>query len=140
MDIRRLTDTVSVGPQIDPDDVSALAQQGFVSVINNRPDGEMPGQPAGDAIAQAAAHAGLAYRAIPVAGSFPEPAIAAFEAALEEADGPVLAFCRSGMRCTCLWALASARTLPVSEIIQIAASAGYDIAGLAPQIEARSGA
>jgi uncharacterized protein (TIGR01244 family) len=102
----RIDEKVSVAGQIDPADVTRAAAQGFRRVVNNRPDGEALDQPAGAAIAEAAAAAGLDYVAIPIAGGFTMPQVEAMAAALD--DGPVLAFCRSGTRSTNLWALAAA--------------------------------
>ena len=65
---RRVTDQLSVSPQISVDDVQAAADQGFRLIINNRPDGEEAGQPAGREIEAAATAAGLAYVHIPVMG------------------------------------------------------------------------
>jgi len=56
---RRVTDQVSVSPQIAVGDVAQAAAQGFVLIINNRPDGEDPAQPQGAEIAAAARAAGL---------------------------------------------------------------------------------
>ena len=128
MDIRRITDGFSVAPQIAPEDVAVLRERGFALVINNRPDGEEPAQPAGAEIAAAARAAGLAYRAIPVAGGFSEPQVAEMAEALAAAGGPVLAFCRSGTRSTLLWSLARARAgVDPDAIAEAAAAAGYDI-------------
>ncbi len=99
-------------------------------VINNRPEGEQPGQPSGAAIEAAARAAGIAYRAIPVTpGGFTAAQIDAMAAALAEAGGPVLAFCRSGMRSTSLWALARGRGGDDPEALSaVAGAAGYDLA------------
>ena len=35
---RRVDDSISVAPQIAPEDIALLAEQGFSYVINNRPD------------------------------------------------------------------------------------------------------
>ena len=40
---RRVTDQLSVAPQISLGDVDEAARQGFRLIINNRPDGEEPG-------------------------------------------------------------------------------------------------
>lgn len=129
MEIRSVTDHFSVSPQIEPEDISSLREQGFVLVINNRPDGEEPGQPLGAEIAAAAEAAGLAYRAIPVAGGFSEPQAVAMAEALAGAGGPVFAFCRSGTRSTLLWALAQAsRGADPVMLADAAAGAGYDVA------------
>ena len=136
LDLRRVTDSFSVAPQIAPEDLVALKAQGFALVINNRPDGEEPGQPAGEAIEAAAREAGLAYRAIPVAGGFSQPQVAAMAEALDSADGPVFAFCRSGTRSTLLWSLAQAsQGGDPEEIAAAAAGAGYDIAPVRAAVE-----
>ena len=109
-DIRPLNDRVAVAPQITADDVAAIAAAGYVAIVNNRPDDEEPGQPSGDAIRAAAEAAGLRYAAVPVGREgIGDAQLAAMTAAIAEADGPVLAFCRSGTRSCHLWALAAAR-------------------------------
>lgn len=128
MDVRRVTDRYSVAPQIAPGDVATLRDQGFALVINNRPDGEEPGQPAGAEIEAAAKAAGIAYRAIPVAGGFSKPQVADMAETVADADGPVFAFCRSGTRSTLLWALAQAsQGHDPQTIADAAAGAGYDV-------------
>src|SRR5579872_5205764 len=108
-DFRHVTDHISVAPQIGAADVAAAARAGFVAIVNNRPDGEAPDQPAAAEIEAAARAAGLAYAHIPVRGA-PGPAeIAAMRAAVDAAPGPVLAFCRSGTRSITTWALGQAQ-------------------------------
>ena len=52
---------LSVAGKLDPDDIEALATAGVRTIVNNRPDGEDPGQlPAAEARRLAAAH-GIAY-------------------------------------------------------------------------------
>jgi uncharacterized protein (TIGR01244 family) len=131
-----LTPAVSVAPQIAPGDCAAARAAGFTTIVNNRPDGEAAGQPAGDAIAAACAEAGLAYVAIPVgaAGIGPDE-ITAMAAALAAAPGPVLAFCRSGTRSTHIWALAEAsRGVDAFGLVEAAAAGGFDIGGLLPTL------
>ncbi|MFZ2989070.1 TIGR01244 family sulfur transferase [Ideonella sp.] len=100
-----LTPEVFVSPQLDPAAMAELAQLGFRSVINNRPDGEGgPEQPLSSTMAAAAAAAGLEYRHLPVQGAYQSPEeIAAFGALAAELPRPLLAFCRSGARSTRLW-------------------------------------
>ena len=130
-DIRKVTPEFSVAPQIGPEDVPTAKAQGFVKLINNRPDGEVPGQPTSAEMEQAARAAGLGYVFIPFVGRpTPEQAEAvAREAAA--ADGPVLAFCRSGTRSITAWALgqvlAGARSR--TEVVALGADAGYDLSG-----------
>ncbi|MGF1462124.1 MAG: TIGR01244 family sulfur transferase [Maricaulaceae bacterium] len=136
-DFNFLVDGFAVAPQLLEADVRAAAEQGFKTIINNRPEGEAADQPAGDVIEAAATAAGIAYIAAPmVPGTLPEDAIAA----ARDAEGPVLAFCRSGMRSTAAWAVAQARTgaHTPDAIVQTAARAGYDLSGMAPVLAAES--
>ena len=135
LDIRRLDDNASVAPQLAPEDLAAVKAAGFVAVVNNRPDDEEPGQPSSLAVQHAAAAAGLAYTALPVGHGFTHAQVAAMGEALA-ADGPVLAFCRSGTRSTYLWALARAAAGDDPDALAIkAAAAGYDLAPLRPLLE-----
>ncbi|MFZ5728196.1 MAG: TIGR01244 family protein [Phenylobacterium sp. RIFCSPHIGHO2_01_FULL_70_10] len=131
-DFRRVTDQFSVSPQIAPADVAAAAAQGFVLIVNNRPDGEDPAQPSGAEIEAAAKQAGLDYVAIPVRGGPSADQVAALREAVEAAGGPVLAFCRSGTRCIVTWSLGQAQAGARSrqELIDLGAQAGYDLSGV----------
>lgn len=132
MDLKRINDHVSVSGQITPEDVATLKDLGFVAVVNNRPDGEAPDQPAGAEIEAAAKAAGLAYHAIPLGREgVNDDLVARTRAVLEGSDGPVFCFCRSGTRSTTLWALSRAGRQPAEEIIAQAAEAGYDMSHLA---------
>ena len=126
---RKLDETISVSPQITPDEVAEAAAHGFSYVINNRPDDEQPGQPSGAEIEAAAQAAGLGYKAIPIThAGFSENQVTAMQAALEEATGPVLAYCRSGTRSTLIWALARARMGDDADALsEKAEAAGYDL-------------
>ncbi len=139
--IRPLNDRVAVAPQIAPEDLTAIAAAGYVAIVNNRPDGEEPGQPGGDAIRAAAEAAGLTYTAIPVDHSgIARPQMEAMVAALANADGPVLAYCRSGTRSCNLWALAAAQAGRNPDLLVAqAAGAGYDLSGLRPTLDALAG-
>ncbi len=138
MDARKIDDSITVAYQILPGDVPAIAAQGFKAIICNRPDNEDEGQPSADEIRAAAAASGLAFHHIPtVSGQFPDDVVAAFREAVDEAGGPVFAYCRTGTRCANLNALASAGSKPADEIISAAATAGYDLSALRPRIEAR---
>lgn len=128
-----LSPTVSVSPQIAPEDCAAFAAQGFTTIINNRPDDEAPGQPSGALIEAAARAAGLGYVAIPIDHTGFGPAqVVAMVDAMAAAPGPVLAYCRSGTRSTHLWALSEASCgADTMALIEAAAGAGYDIAMMA---------
>ncbi len=126
---RKISDTVFASPQIGLAEVAEAAAQGIALIINNRPEGESEDQTPGEEIEAAARAAGLAYVAIPVThAGFSEGQVKAMRAALAEARGPVLAYCRSGTRSTLLWALAEAsRGANPARIAAQAAQAGYDI-------------
>jgi len=137
-DIRTVNESVSVAPQIRAEDLAAIKAAGFVAIVNNRPDGEEPGQPSGEAIRAAAAAAGLAYQAVPVGhAGIGHEQIDAMADALVGAGGPVLAYCRSGTRSCNLWALAAAKAGRNPELIERqGAQAGYDLSGLRPTLDA----
>jgi len=135
MEIKSLNSDLSVAPQISPEDVDAIAAEGFRTLINNRPNGEAPDQPSDDTIAQASQSAGLDYKFQPVmSGGFTLQDVEEFGRLLEAAEKPVLAYCRSGTRCTMLWALSQAGKMDTDEIIQAAENAGYDLSGMRGQI------
>jgi uncharacterized protein (TIGR01244 family) len=136
-DFRQVTENVMVSPQLALEDVAAAAKAGVALIVNNRPDGEEPSAPQGQEIAAAAAAAGLNYVAIPIGHSgFSEPQVDAMIAALEQAEGPILAYCRSGTRSTLLWALAAAKQGEAPDTIaRAAAQAGYDIGPIRAMID-----
>lgn len=136
--IQPLSNQLSVTSQIAPADVAALAVKGFRSIINNRPDGESDDQPSSAMIAAAAKQAGLEYRYIPVVPGQLQPAqVQAFAEALADMPSPVLAFCRSGMRSSTLWALQAPGT--ADAIVDTARAAGYDLSGLRQHLGHASG-
>jgi uncharacterized protein (TIGR01244 family) len=110
LSLRPVDDDVYVAPQLDPSAVPAIAQAGFRSLVNNRPDHEGGSeQPTSAAIEAAARAAGLEYRYLPVASGHQTPEqIAAFAALLLELPRPLLAFCRSGARSGRLYSSARA--------------------------------
>lgn len=134
-DFRRVTDQLSVAPQIAAQDLATAAAQGFKLVINNRPDGEDPSQPTSAEMEAAAKAAGLAYVHIPVRGAPTPDQVEANYRAVEGAGGPVLAFCRSGTRSIVTWSLGQfqADERSADELIALGAEAGYDLSGAFPR-------
>ena len=109
MELTRLSDRLTVSPQIAIEDIEALAQAGFTGIVNNRPEQESPDQPPSSELAAEAGRHGLAYWHIPVVpGAMTDADVRAFAAAQDEARGPVLAFCRTGKRASALWEAAQA--------------------------------
>ncbi|MEL7257040.1 MAG: TIGR01244 family sulfur transferase [Pseudomonadota bacterium] len=138
MDIRQLTDDFAVSPQIDVAHMKEIAGAGFRSLLCNRPDGEEMGQTDFAAIEEAAAQEGLEIRWIPiVSGMVTQGAMSEFTAALDEMPKPILAYCRSGTRCTMLWSIAQYGRLDDQEIVSRAAKAGYDMGPLIQQLSNR---
>ena len=135
MDLRQLSPNLAVSDQIQPEDVSALAEAGFKVLINNRPDPEVGPGIDHAAMSEAAEKAGMRYHYLPFRpGEVTPQLISGFGEALAD-PGPTIAYCRSGNRSTVLWALNQAGKQPVDEILATAAAAGYDLTGVRPLIE-----
>lgn len=134
---RQVTEKFFAAPQIGVDEVREASARGITAIINNRPEGEADDQTPGDDIRAAADAAGLKYTEIPVThAGFSEAQVEAMRDALEAAEGPALAYCRSGTRSTFLWALAQAsKGGNPDEIAAAAASAGYDISPIRQLVE-----
>jgi uncharacterized protein (TIGR01244 family) len=131
---RRVTDRISVSPQISVADIDDAAGQGFRLIVNNRPDGEDPAQPPSRELEAAAAAAGVAYAHVPVRGGPTAEQVETQRRLVEQADGPTLAFCRSGNRSIVTWALGEALSGARSrdELIRLGRDAGYDLSGVLP--------
>ena len=126
---RQLDAQMLVSGQIVPDQIPELQRQGVTMIVNNRPDGEDPGQPLAADIEKAARQAGVDYRYVPIArGIGPSDVEAMQEAMRACGDGKLLAFCRSGNRSTLAWAVARAEEgVPREELERCAAAAGIDL-------------
>jgi uncharacterized protein (TIGR01244 family) len=126
-EFRKVTDEFWVSPQISVEDVAKAHAQGFTRIINNRPDGESPDQPASARIEAAARAAGLDYIFAPVSGRPGPETVGAVRAATHGSSGKTLAFCRSGTRSIVTWALGEAGYRDREELIRLGADAGYDL-------------
>jgi uncharacterized protein (TIGR01244 family) len=137
MDIRQITPDYAVSPQISPEDLPAIVQAGFRTVVCNRPDAEVPPDLSAAAIRIATEAAGLTFVEIPVTHqTLNMEMVAAQRAAMAASDGPVLAYCASGNRSSVIWSLGQAGHMPTEDIIALTTRAGYDLRGLIPRIEA----
>lgn len=132
MDLRQLNPGLAVSPQIQPEDVSRLAEAGFKVLVNNRPDEEVEAEIDHEAMARAAEAAGMSYHYLPFYPGQITPALISDFALAISGQAPVIAYCRSGNRCTVLWALTQAGKRPESEILETAAKAGYDLSSIRP--------
>jgi uncharacterized protein (TIGR01244 family) len=126
--IRQLDDKVLVSGQVAPHEVAGLPGQGVTILVNNRPDGEEPGQPLASEIEKAAAAAGLSYRFVPILRGIGPADIEEMQKALREAEGgKLLAFCRSGTRSALAVGLAQREEgASADEVQQRLISAGFD--------------
>ncbi len=100
----------ATSPQLTTEDLAAVAAAGFRSVINNRPDFESTDlqQPTSEALATAAARAGIRYEYMPVVPSeITEETVAEFSRLMAGLPAPILAFCYTGGRAAKLYRLAS---------------------------------
>lgn len=125
---KTLDDNITVSPQIQPHDVAALKEQGTELIINNRPDGEEPGQPTSDEIETVAAEHGIAYVHLPVIRGPSHADVEAMAETLAEHEGKKIhAFCRSGTRSALTWAIAcTERGAERAHIEKCVRGAGYD--------------
>jgi len=140
MDIRKITEELSVAPQIRSHDVSNIAAAGFRAVICNRPDGESSDQPCCKDIEAAVKAAGLVWCMQPVrSGGVTQADAEAFGTLMSELPKPVLAYCRSGTRCATLWCLSQTGKRSLPDILERARSAGYDMAAVMERAVGSSG-
>lgn len=104
MTIKQITDTFSISPQIQPEDVADLRDKGFTTIICARPDGEEPGQPTFDQIKAAATSEGMTAVHIPITpGQATSEDVQLMDEILSEADGPVFGYCKGGPRAEALY-------------------------------------
>jgi uncharacterized protein (TIGR01244 family) len=137
MEIRHITPSYAVSPQIEPGDLAAIKAAGFTTIINNRPDGEIPPHLHAAAIAKAAQAIGLAFVVNPiVSGALTMDNVATQGAAIAASPGPVFAYCASGNRSSVVWALSQAGTMPADDLVGLPAKYGYQLDHLRPQIAA----
>lgn len=132
MDYKKVTDQFAVAPQISPEDVAKIKSLGYVAIINNRPDGEAADQPQNNEIESMARAAGLEYHHLPIiSGTMSAEAIDETKALLQNIDGPIFAFCRTGTRSITLWALSQKGQGNREDVISAVKEAGYDLPFLA---------
>lgn len=126
--IRQLDDNVMVSGQIAPHEVAGLAEQGVTVIVNNRPDGEEPGQPLAAEIEAAAAEANIPYHFVPIIRGIGPADVEEMQKALREAEGgKLLAFCRSGTRSAMALGVAKRQEgASAEDVHRCLAEAGFD--------------
>ena len=125
--MKELPGDVFVGGQIDIVTLTALAEQGVMSFINNRPDNEGYMQPSSESLSKAAAELGIDYRYIPMAGGLTPHTLKSSVDAYSNMPRPIVAFCASGTRSAALWAFAHVKTIGVDGVMNGIAEAGYNL-------------
>ncbi len=136
MEIRPITPRYAVSPQIQVEDVPAIAEAGFVKVICNRPNSEIPPDLQSDAIGAAVRAAGLEYEVLELTHQTMTPENVARQRDMAEScDGPVLAYCASGTRCSVIWALGQCDRMSTDEILTATTKAGYQLENLRPALD-----
>ena len=125
--MRELPGDVFVTGQLMPAQMAALAEQGVMSFINNRPDMEAPLQPRAEELEQAAQSLGLDYFHIPMSQGLTPGLIEASLTAFENAPRPIVAFCASGMRSAVLWAFAHVDRMGIDATMAALEGAGFQL-------------
>lgn len=137
MDIRALTPAYAVSPQIAVEDLAQIKAAGFTTVIDNRPDGEIPPDLHSHNMRAAAEALGLVFHVNPVIGGALTPENVTLQSQImADADGPVFAYCASGNRCSIVWALTEAGKQSADDLIAIPAKFGYNLEHLRPILAA----
>ena len=135
MDIKALTPHLSISPQVMVAELEAVAQMGFKAIICNRPDGEGPDQPSFKEIQTAALALGIQMSYLPAeAGKVSDANGKAFGELLATLPAPVLAYCRTGMRSTTMWALSQSGITPLPQILEASQGVGFDMKALVQRI------
>ena len=136
MDIRPLDDSYAVSPQITPEDIAAIAEACYTTVIDNRPDGEIPPELHAEVLRPALEAAGISLVYNPVVGgALGMDNVTAQREAIDAASGKVLAYCASGNRSSIVWALALAGRRPTDELVAAGAQYGYQVPQFRDMIE-----
>ncbi len=136
MEIRPITPRYAVSPQISVEDVQTIADLGFVRVICNRPNSEVPMDLQSDAIGQAVRAAGMEYEVLELTHQTMTPENVAHQRELaERCSGPVLAYCASGTRCSVVWALGQCDRMSTDDILDATTKAGYALENLRPALD-----
>ncbi len=122
-----LSDALAVSGQPELADFAALAKEGFEIVVCNRPEGETADQPVLSEVRRAVEATGMRFVNYPVtAVTFPGDDLANIERLFNGSEGKVLAFCRTGTRCTNLWVVSRAPS-ERNSAESLALTLGYDL-------------
>ena len=137
MKFAKINHELTVSDQITIEDLKEIHAQGYKTIFCNRPDQESEDQLAFSLIEKEAQNLGIKAIHQPViGGQISDVDIAQFDAYFKAAPKPIFAYCRTGTRCSTLWALSHANTLPIDDILSKAQNAGYDLSSLRDRLNA----
>ena len=134
MEFRRLTDDLSVSPQIAVSDVAAIRAAGYRAIICNRPNGEGSDQPTFAEIEAAARAQGIVACYLPVeSGKVGDHDAMQFGELMRKLERPVLAYCRTAWCGNVMGALRGiVETAPGNS--RCRKTAGYDLGALTHRV------
>ncbi|PTM94155.1 bifunctional sulfur transferase/dioxygenase Blh [Mycoplana dimorpha] len=138
MSVTAISKKLWVSPQPNNDDIRSFRDQGFKTLINNRPDHEDPSQPGTDAERQQAQHCGMSYAFVPVtAETITEADVRSFQRAVDRSEGPVVAHCQTGKRSLSLYLIGEVLDgrMSAGEVVEFGRSRGFDTASAAAWLE-----
>jgi uncharacterized protein (TIGR01244 family) len=142
--MNQIDDKLLVAGQLQTSDFHLAVERGVTAIINNRPDGEEASQLDSHFARALAEQLGMSYHYLPMHNGqpLPENIVEEFSKLVNEADGLVLAHCRSGTRTSFLWAMGKVAdgNISVDEAIAAARAAGVNIAGSRQALEQAAGA
>lgn len=132
MKINKINNYYSVSEQITVDDIQKIKDNGFKTIICNRPDNESTDQPKHSEIMEVAKSLDVNFYFIPIIpGQFTKENIEDFKKIeSDKQNQPMFAFCRTGTRSCMLWALTHMNDIPKEEILETCHKAGYDLSQL----------
>lgn len=134
MELKRVNQDFYVAGQITANDIVKIADQGIKTLICHRPDGEGADQPNVIEIEEAAQRHGLNVIYQPITGGkITDQQVTEFKQLYQNAQKPVLAYCRSGMRAISLWALAEVAPQDAA-LVESGNKLGFNLKGLVPRI------
>jgi|TARA_B100000768_G_C11199010_1_gene340869 sulfide:quinone oxidoreductase len=131
MQLNKIIDDYVVSEQITADDIQKIKEAGFKTIFCNRPDNEEKNQITVKSIQDEATNNGINFIHQPViGGQLTKKDIEDFTHHFNNAEKPIFAYCRTGTRCSMLWALSESKVRSKDEILKLTSDAGYDLTNL----------
>ncbi|MBL6839943.1 MAG: TIGR01244 family phosphatase [Rhodobacteraceae bacterium] len=117
-----------VSPQLEPQQIAEIADNGFVKIICNRPDMEVSPFYSSSVMEDLAKENNIEFHLLELTHEMMTPATAVIQRELFlNCEGPVLAYCASGTRCSLLWAIGEvAAGIDPKFVLEKTLAAGYD--------------